>query len=341
VAFDLRELGLPVLGAPMAGGPGTPQLAAAVSNAGGLGFLAAGYLTPQRLADDIEIARSLASGPLGVNLFVPQRSTAVSDELDRYRRALTEVAGRFGVAVGDPRSDDDFWAEKLALVTELRPEVVSFTFAVPDPGVLARLRDAGVTTAVTVTTVGEARKAVAAGADALVVQVPAAGGHRGIHSPLAQPPDVPLAQLLPAVAGTVDVPLVAAGGLSDASDVAEMLSGGALAVQIGTALLLCDDAGTNPVHRAALSGGEFTGTVVTRVFSGRYARGLANEFTRRFDPVAPRAYPEVHYMTSPIRRAAVAAGDPQNTNLWAGSGFGRVSGGSAAHIVTALAEHRR
>ena len=117
-----------------------------------------------------------------------------------------------------------------------------------------------------------------------------------------------------------------------------MLDGGAAAAQAGTAFLLADEAGTNAAHRGALTDANFTETVVTRAFSGRYARGLANNFTARYDDVAPLGYPEVNQMTGPLRRAAVAAGDPHGTNLWAGTSWRRISGGSAAAIVAALAE---
>ncbi len=321
----------------MAGGPSTPRLAAAVSDAGGLGFLPAGYLTAQQLADDIAAFRAASSGPLGVNLFVPHRSLAVDDELEHYRELLAPVAARYGTDVGAPRADDDHWAQKVELLAELRPDVVSFTFALPAPAVLARLRDLRITTAVTVTSVDEARQAAAAGADALVVQGPRAGGHRGTFDPGVRPPEQPLVELLALTANTVDIPLIAAGGVAGARDVREILAAGACVAQVGTALLLADEAGTNPVHRAALSAGKFAQTVVTRSFSGRYARGVANDFTRRFDPVAPVGYPQLHYMTSPIRRAAVAAGDPHGTNLWAGTGFREARACPAAQIVAALA----
>jgi nitronate monooxygenase len=335
--FDLRELTVPVLGAPMAGGPGTPGLAAAVSNAGGLGFLAAGYLAPQKLADDVAAFRAASGGPLGVNLFVPQPSVAVDDELERYRERLAPVAARYGTHVGPPRADDDYWAQKMELVADLRPEVVSFTFALPAPAVLARLRSLGITTAVTVTSVDEARAAAGAGADALVVQGPRAGGHRGTLDPRARPAEQPLDELLGLAARAVNVPLIAAGGLAGARDVRNAVAAGAAAAQVGTALLLADEAGTNPVHRSALSAGGFTQTVVTQAFSGRFARGIANDFTHRFDPVAPMGYPQLHYMTSPIRRAAVAAGDPHGTNMWAGTEFRRARACAAAQIVAALA----
>lgn len=338
MSFAPGDLDVPVLGAPMAGGPGTPQLAAAVSSAGGLGFLPGGYLSAQRLAEDIATARSSTSGPLGVNLFVPQPNIADPVALDRYRAALQELGRRYGVEPGAARWDDDAWSEKVELLLDTRPEVVSFTFALPDPVVLARFRAAGVTTAMTVTSVDEAR--AAAGFDALVVQGPDAGGHRGTLDPARLPPRQPLPELLTGVLRAVDIPVVAAGGIADADAVAAALRAGACAVQVGTALLCAEEAGSNAVHRAALADPRFTETVVTRAFSGRYARGLVNDFTRRLDPLAPPGYPEVHHMTSPIRRAAVAAGDPDGTNLWAGAGFRSARSAPAAEIVAELAAGR-
>lgn len=334
--FALRDLELPVLGAPMAGGPGTPELAAAVATAGGLGFLAGGYLTAQRLAEDIAVARSLTAGPLGVNLFVPQPHAADPREVQRYRTALQPLADRYGVGVGEPRWDADGWADKVALMLDVRPELVSFTFALPDAAVVARLREVGVLTMATVTSSAEAQAAEAAGIEMVVAQGPAAGGHRGTLIASTRPPDQPLGALLAAIRQAVDLPLVAAGGICSARDVAAAMGAGAAAVQVGTALLRADEAGTNAVHRAALEAAEFTETVVTRSFSGRYARGLANDFTRRLDAVAPPGYPELHHMTSPIRRAAVTAGDPQGTNLWAGTGYRSARAASAAEIVGEL-----
>ncbi|BBY66251.1 oxidoreductase [Mycolicibacterium helvum] len=321
----------------MAGGPSTPALAAAVSNAGGLGFVAAGYLSADQFADAIVGARSLTSAPIGVNIFVPQPSAATPGELDRYRDLLAPLAEHYGAEVGHPKPDDDAWQAKLDVVADIAPEVASFTFGCPAAEVLGRLRDRGVLTAVTVTNLDEAAVAVASGVDALVVQGPEAGGHRGTFDPVARPGDEPLDGLLAAILAAYDLPVIAAGGLAGGADVRRVLDGGAVAAQAGTAFLLCDEAGTNGTHRAALTDENFTETVVTRAFSGRYARGLANGFTARYDDVAPLGYPEVNQMTGPLRRAAVAAGDPNGTNLWAGTSWRRTSRGSAADIVAALA----
>ncbi|MDH6244487.1 nitronate monooxygenase [Mycobacterium sp. OTB74] len=334
--FDLRELAIPVIVAPMAGGPTTPELAAAGSNAGGLGFLAAGYLTAEALADRISAARALTTGPLGVNLFAPQPSTALTDEVERYAHELAEEATRYGATLGEPRFNDDQWAAKLDVVAELKPEVVSFTFGAPHADECARLREGGITTIATVTTLAEANLAVAAGVDGLAVQGPEAGGHRGTYDPTANPATQPLAELLADVLAAVHVPVAAAGGLVTADDVAQILDAGAVAAQLGTAFLLADEAGSSPVHRAALTDPRFTETVVTKAFSGRYARGLRNRFVNEHESQAPLGYPEVHYLTGPVRAAAVRAGDPDGTNVWAGKGFREIRSGSAVDIIAAL-----
>jgi nitronate monooxygenase len=336
------DIAAPIVGAPMAGGPGTPELAAAVSNAGGLGMVAGGYLTAEQFADDIAKARAATTGPVGVNLFVPQPSVADWVQLEYYAEDLEEVAEHYRVEVGHPvHGDDDDWQRKLEVVADVRPEMVSFTFGAPPPDVVRMLSAQGLLVSVTVTSAYEAGVAIAAGADNLVVQGPAAGGHRGTFAPDMEPGSESLHQLLDRIGSAHDVPLIAAGGLSTVEQIAAVLRRGAVAAQIGTALLLSDEAGTHPAYRVALKNPEFDSTVVTRAFSGRYARGLANNFTRLLDHVAPLGYPEVNQMTKPIRAAAIEMEDPHGTNLWAGEGYRQTRSGSAADIVTALAPYIR
>lgn len=333
--FDLRDLAAPIVGAPMAGGPSTPALAAAVSDTGGLSFLPAGYLSAQRVAENVAATRALTSGPIGVNLFVPQPCAASDEDVDRYRRLVEPLARQYGVEPGSPHPDDDGWAAKLDLVADIAPEAVSFTFGCPEPAVLDRLRSRGVFTMVTVSSPHEAAEAVEAGADALVVQGPEAGGHRSIFDPAAPASTEPLLPLLAQTVG-LGVPVVAAGGLGDSAAVRQVLLAGAVAAQVGTALLLCDEAGTSAVHRSALRDERFTETVVTRAFSGRYARSLVNDFTERFSAAAPPGYPQLNQITGPIRSAAVAAGDPQAVALWAGTSWRGARAGGAADVVAGL-----
>ncbi|OCB21894.1 2-nitropropane dioxygenase [Mycobacterium malmoense] len=333
------DIMVPIVGAPMAGGPGTPELAAAVSNAGGLGFVPAGHRSAERFAEDIAAARAATTGPLGVNLFVPQPSVADWMALDYYAEELEEIAEYYQVEVGHPEyGDDDDWERKLEVVADVRPELVSFTFGVPPPDVIRRLGALGLLVMVTVTSAYEAGVAVAAGADSLIVQGPDAGGHRGTFAPDMEPGNESLHHLIDRIRHAHDVPVVAAGGLGNARDVAAVLHRGAVAAQVGTALLLSDEAGTSTAHRTALKNPVFGTTVVTRAFSGRYARGLENNFTRLLDNVAPLGYPEVNQMTSPIREAAAALEDPNGIPLWAGTSFKEAQPGPAADIIAGLVE---
>jgi nitronate monooxygenase len=223
-------------------------------------------------------------------------------------------------------------------VADMRPELVSFTFGAPSPDVVRRMGALGLLVMVTVTSVYEAGVAVAAGADSLVVQGPDAGGHRGTFAPDMEPGNESLHELLSKVRSHThrDIPLIAAGGLGTAEDVEEVLNRGAVAAQVGTALLLSDEAGTHPAHRAALKNPLYAKTIVSRAFSGRYGRFLENRFIRQMDRVAPLGYPEVNQMTRPIQMAAADWEDPEGMTLWAGTGFAEAKAAPAGDIVASL-----
>lgn len=327
---------MPVVAAPMAGGPSTPRLAAAVSEAGGLGFLAAGYKAPDDVAAEFAAARTATSAPLGINLFVVEPNHLDPAMIRDYRASLGNDATKLGVRLGEPTWDDDHWAAKLDLVHDVRPDVVSFTFGCPAEEVLSRLTRAGVHCAVTVTTPVEAQVAEARGATSLCVQGPEAGGHRGTWDPEAVPDQRPLLDLIDAVVDCVHIPVVAAGGLMEASDVSEILRHGGLAAQAGTAYLAADEAGTNSLLRAALTDGTFVRTDVTRAYTGRWARGLANRFMEDHRE-APSGYPQIHHVTAPLRAAAVQQHDAQIAHLWAGTGHALARTASASEITLELA----
>ncbi len=337
----LDRLARPIVLAPLAGGPATPELAAAVSNAGGLGFLAAGYLTAAALRDQIDRAAALTSAPLGVNLFVPG-SPAAGGAVDDYAARLTPTARLAGVELGQPRFHDDDWTAKIAQLTAGPLAVTSFTFGCPAQAIIQDLQVAGSEVWVTVTTPAEARQAASAGADVLVVQGSEAGGHRGSFAD--DPAEdasggLGLLSLIQLVRGQTKLPLVAAGGIITGAGVAAVLAAGASAAQLGTAFLRTPEAGTAPVHRAALV--TDTPTAMTRAFTGRLARGIRNRFMAEHDRHAPVAYPEVHYLTGPLRAAGRAAGDPDLVNLWAGQTHELVRDLPAARLVAALADEAR
>ncbi|MFJ4989128.1 nitronate monooxygenase [Streptomyces sp. NPDC088732] len=330
--------GLPVLAAPMAGGPTTPALVVAAAEAGGLGFLPGGYRTAEALAGQIAEVRSAGVG-FGVNLFAPNPVPVDAEAYRRYARAVAPDARAHGIDVlaTGVVEDDDQWNEKLRLLLSDPVPVVSFTFGIPQAAVVAALRAAGSLVVQTVTSPAEARLAAEAGVDALAVQASAAGGHSGTLTPERTPESVPLPELVGRVRDAAPLPLVAAGGVSTPRAAAEALRAGAEAVMVGTALLLADEAGTSRPHRAALTDPAREGTVVTRAFTGRPARALRNGFTERHTAAAPLGYPALHHLTSPMRKAATAAGDPELINLWAGTGYREAVAEPAGRILRRLA----
>ncbi|MFJ9694533.1 nitronate monooxygenase [Kitasatospora sp. NPDC101183] len=330
----LDQLAVPVIGAPMAGGPSTPELVAAVNRAGGLGFLAAGYRSAGAMAEQVAAVRELTGGAFGVNLFVPS-APGDAGAVAAYRERLRPEGERWGVALPSaiPPDRDDWEAKIAALVADPVP-VVSYTFGLPGAAEAAAVRSAGSLQIGTVTTPEEARAAEAAGMDALCVQGPEAGGHRGTHRVADVPGELPLLQLLPVVRAVTTLPLIATGGLGDGEAIAAALRAGAVAVQLGTALLRTDESGASEAHREALvSSGE---TIVTRAFTGRPARGLRNAFIDAHGPYAPPAYPEVHHLTAPLRTAAARRADTTAMHLWAGTAHRRARSGPAERVVAAL-----
>jgi nitronate monooxygenase len=331
--FTPGDLEHPIVQAPMGGGPSTPALAAAVANAGGLGFLAAGYRSPEAGRADLDELRGLTAGPFGVNLFVPGPVTADPAAVERYAERLRGEAAARRVALGEPRHDDDGWEAKLALMAAQRVPVVSFTFGCPAPDVVRALHAAGSAVWVTVTTVPEALAAARAGADALVVQGVEAGGHRGSFDDAA-PGDIGLLALLQLVFLAVHLPLVATGGIATGRAVAAVLAAGAVAAQLGTAFMLTPEAATSRAHAAALR--DRDGTALTRAFTGRTARGLVNRFMDEHGAEAPSAYPEVHHLTAPLRAAARERGDAEGFHLWAGQAHPLAEAVPAGELVRRL-----
>jgi nitronate monooxygenase len=331
-----REFRWPIVVAPMAGGPSTPGLVSAAAAAGALGFLAAGYKAPDQVAREVAELRA-SSVPFGLNIFVPSPPPADLGALREYRQALRPEAELYQVELPQLRpDDDDHFAAKVQVAVGAAVPWVSFTFGVPDAAVVTELRQAGCTVLVTVTSAEEARRAAAAGPDALIAQAGSAGGHSATMSPADYDGSSTAPEVLRSVRAAADLPVIAAGGTATAQDVRRLLAAGATAVQAGTAFLLADEAGTRAVQREAMQSGRFTETVVTRAFTGQPARALRNRFTDMYSPGAPLGYPAVHHLTAPIRAAAARRGDPEAINLWAGTGHAQARPGPAAEIVRRL-----
>jgi nitronate monooxygenase len=327
----LEELGamLPVVAAPMAGGPSSPALVLAAAEAGGLGFLAGGYKSLAVLGEQVEAVRA-AEVSFGVNLFVP---TPVPVDPTAY----AEYAALLRIDPVPVREDDDEWEAKVAYLVAHPVPVVSFAFGIPSADVVAALRAVGTRTFQTVTNLPEGVQAQLAGVDGLIVQSAFAGGHSGTTTPEVLPVEHPLETLVSAFRSMTDLPLWAAGGISTPAQVQAAIAAGAEAVVVGTVLLRSTESGASATYKAALADPSRTTTVVTRAFSGRPARALRNTFTDRFTEVAPAGYPAIHHLTTPLRREAHASGDPENVNIWAGTGFADATDEPAGVILRRLA----
>jgi len=339
----LVRLGIehPIIQAPMAGGPSTPELAAAVSNAGGLGFLGGGYQTPEQLAADIRRTRALTGKPFGVNLFALDYSTVTPLDPQPMLDLLAEIHARFELPPpAAPAPAKDLFAGQLEAVLESPPAVFSFAFGIPGASAISRLQARGVVVLGTATTVEEARLVAQAGVDAIVAQGSEAGAHRGTFAGSFETSVVPALELVRGTSAAVPLPVIASGGLMDGRDIARALEAGASAVQLGTAFLPCPESGAPEAHKRAILNARADTTVVTRAFSGRPARGLANEFMARLAGkesfILP--YPQQNTLTRPMRAAAAQRGNPEFLSLWAGQGVTRARALPAPELVRRLVE---
>ncbi|MGO4228450.1 NAD(P)H-dependent flavin oxidoreductase [Arthrobacter sp. YAF34] len=334
---------IPLVAAPMAGGPSTPALVLAAAQAGGLGLLAGGYKTPEQLAAQIaEVRAGVAAFGLnlfGVNLFAPNPVPIDKDAFVEYTEALRELAATYNLSLDevDALEDDDEWEAKVDMLVNDPVPVVSFTFGLPPAKTVRRLQKAGSLVFQTVTNPDEGEQASAMGVDGLVVQSYKAGGHSGTLAPGTPVEQIPLADLLDRVRSRVHVPIWAAGGISTPAGVRDALAHRAEAAVVGSVLLRSPESGASKPYKAALADTHRTETVVTTAFSGRPARALRNAFVDRFHGVAPSGYPAVHHLTSPIRKAAAAANDPESINIWAGTGYRDAAEEPVADILRRLA----
>jgi nitronate monooxygenase len=331
----LGDVEHPIVLAPLAGGPSTPQLTAAVANAGGFAFLAAGYLTADSLAERLAVVRTLTTRDIGVNLFVPGQP-ADPRLVEDYAARLAPEAERLGISLGEPHFDDDDWAAKLEVLESEPVAVVSFVFGCPPKTVLDRMHRRGSEVWVTATSPAESAAAEAAGADVIVAQGIEAGGHRGTwQNEATTDPGLGLLALVQLVRAHSQVPIVATGGIATGRAIAAVLAAGADAAALGSAFLLCPEAGTSDVHRQALRG--TAPTALTRAFTGRMARGIRNRMLDECSASAPCAYPEVHHHTAPLRQAGRAKWNADVVNLWAGEAYPLARELPAAAVVAALA----
>ncbi len=327
----------------MGGGPGTPELIAAVSNAGGFGSLAAAYLNTDELRKQFARTRSLTNRAIGINLFAGGYHTGPTPDPSPMLQILTRVHQRLGIEPPVvPALQPSPFTQQLEVVLQLKPEVFSFTFGIPDESQIARLRAAGIVIIGTATTAHEARLLLDAGVDAAVAQGSEAGAHRGTFAGPFEKAMVPTLDLVEQIVRTIpELPVIASGGLMDGRDIAGALDRGAIAVQLGTAFLACPESGAPEVYKRALLNAKLDTTVITRAFSGRHARGLRNEFVDVVPEDAILPFPLQNALTRPMRTAAGKNGEAGFLSLWAGTGVTRIRALPAAELMRLLVEEMR
>lgn len=311
----------PIIQAPMAGGSTTPALVAAVSEAGGLGMLGAAYMTPEQIREAIKSIREMTDKPFGVNLFIPEDYDPEQPIAEGIAQAMNAVRDRLGIP-HDPQVTHftEPFAEQIAVVLEEEPAVFSFTFGMLDHRLMAELKQRGITVIGTATTVREAMALEVSGVDMVCAQGSEAGGHRGsflLDSPSNM---IGTMALVPQIVDRVQIPVIAAGGIMDGRGIVAAMALGAQAAQLGTAFLTCKESGAHALHKKAIMETSDESIVMTRAFSGKWARGIQNEFMTTLAPLDHElpTYPVQNALTKDIRAAAGKQQQDAYMSIWAG-----------------------
>jgi nitronate monooxygenase len=315
----------PIIQAPMAGGGDTPELVATVCSTGALGFLGAAYLTPSQIIDASRAVRARTSRPFGINLFAPLPEPPIPDNLQMAMEQVAPFYEVLGLPFPEvPRIQGPSFDQQLSAIIESGASVFSFTFGTLSPQSVEIIKKHGLFLVGTATTVEEAVVLQDTGVDAVVAQGSEAGGHRGTFLGDVEKSMVGTIALVPQIVDAVSVPVIASGGIMDGRGIAAALALGASAVQMGTAFLTCDEAGVSEAYKVKILTALEQDTRLTEAFSGRFARGIVNEFMTAIDCAsATKAilpFPLQNTLTRPIRQAAAKRGRTEYLSLWAGQG---------------------
>jgi nitronate monooxygenase len=331
----------PIIQAPLAGGGDTPELVAAVSNAGGIGFIGAAYRTPAQILETAHAVRAKTARPFGINLFAPLAPPAApkNTEAALQRLALYFAELELPAPTLAEKTAESF-AEQLNAALQTDASAFSFTFGVLPADAIAAIKQKNMVLFGTATTVAEAVTLEKSGVDGVVAQGSEAGGHRGTFSGDFQSGLIGSMALVPQIVDAIKVPVIASGGIMDGRGIAAALALGAGAVQLGTAFLTCDEAGIPEAYKKAILEAREDQTRVTRAFSGRPARGIVNRFMSEVESEGPDAilpFPLQNSLTRPLRTAAAKAGRAEYLSLWAGQGVRLARRQTAAELVARLA----
>ena len=336
--FSYTQLALPLIQAPMAGGITTPQLVAAVANHGGVGSFGFAYSTPEKIHADLVAAQSLTSGPINANFFVFNPVQMPNDQTQTNAMQALQSLGIDGVqSLSIPA--EPFYPnlmEQLEPVWRARPAILSFHFGLPPDGVIAKAHALGITVGISATSLAEALAIESAHADFIVAQGIEAGGHRGQFDLQAKDEALSTLELTAQLAKHCRIPIVAAGGIMNGAQIQAAIFKGAQAAQMGTAFLCCDESGAPPSYRHYLLNKQDRPTTLSKAFSGRFARGLENTFTRTMQDQTTLPFPVQNTLTGPLRQWAVAHNDAEYQSLWAGTAYAQVRSMSTAALLQKL-----
>ena len=345
--FTFSALKTPVIQAPMAGGVCTPALVAAVANAGGVGSFGFAYNTPQKIAADLLAARSLMQsadsvGTINANFFVFKPVELPNTEIQQAARDALQTLPIANEAFDAPLTvpSAPFYPdlhEQIAPVWQHKPEVLTFHFGIPDASIVEQAHALGIAVGMTATCVTEALTIEKAGADFIVAQGIEAGGHRGIFDVQADDEQLSTMELTRQLVKQCSLPVVAAGAIMDGADVRAALDAGAAAAQLGTAFLCCDESGASAAHKDFLLNQGQRGSVVTRGFSGRPARGIRNAFIDHMQEQTVLPFPIQNTVTGSMRQWAAKTNNGEYQSLWAGTEYHRVRAMPAADLMATLA----
>lgn len=337
--FEFKQLSIPVVQAPMAGGVCTPELVAAVANAGGVGSFGFAYSTPERISADLTAAKQLTDGPVNANFFVFRPVELPSPEIQREAvQALKNLPIEADYSIHVP--EKNFFPvleEQIEPIWQHRPAVVTFHFAIPPASIIEKAHALGIAVGITATNVAEARAIEQAGADFVVAQGIEAGGHRGTFEPnAAEDENLTAIELTKQIAAHCRIPIVTAGAIMDGADIGRALNAGAVAAQLGTAFLCCNESGASAAHKDFLLNQTHRASTLTKAFSGRLARGIENDFMRLMAHQRTLPFPIQNTLTGPLRQWAAKTNCGEYRSLWAGTAFARTRRMAARELMATL-----
>lgn len=338
--FNFSTLAIPIIQAPMAGGINNPKLASEVSNAGGVGSFGFSYSTPQKISEDLVATRALTKGPVNANFFIfspvelPPKTVQ-----EKATEALKNLAldGEYSLSIPRAPFYPDL-GEQLEPVWKHRPDLLTFHFGIPAPSIIEQAHSQGITVGITATSLQEAKAIEQAGADFIVAQGIEAGGHRGIFNPDEADEKLTTIALTKLLVKRCSIPIVAAGAIMDGAGIAHALKSGAIAAQMGTAFLCCEESGATLAHKEYLLQQHNRGSVFTTGFSGRPARGIANEFIRLMESKMVLPFPIQNTLTASLRQLAAKTNNGEYQSLWAGQDYSKTRNLSAKNLMLALRE---